>query len=91
MPIFGDRLVYTHIHDNHCLPEGDFHMIPFDGSIDYTRSAELLQKYPCKNGTLTLEVFPIPGNPVYHLYEGLTAWEYYAKAYKAAEKLRAMV
>jgi len=91
MPIFGDRLVYTHIHDNYCLPNGDFHMIPFDGKIDYSRTAELIKKYPCSNGTLTLEVFPIPGNQIYYLYEGLTACEYYAKAYNAASKLRQLV
>lgn len=90
MPIFGDRLVYTHIHDNHCKFNGDLHMIPFDASIDYLRVTELLRKYP-GNGTLTLEVFPIPGSEGYPLYEKLSAKEYYTKAYSAAVKLRSMV
>ena len=44
MPLFGDRLVFTHIHDNHLQPDGDEHLLPFDGLIDYNRTTELLKK-----------------------------------------------
>ena len=37
MPLFGDKLVAMHVHDNPCGHKEDLHMIPFDGLIDYDR------------------------------------------------------
>ena len=37
MPLFGNRLICTHIHDNDCMYDHDMHMIPFDGAVDYDR------------------------------------------------------
>ena len=31
----GARVKCTHIHDNHCQPKGDEHLIPYYGSIDW--------------------------------------------------------
>jgi len=56
MPLFGDRLVCTHIHDNHQKHNGDEHLLPFRGSIDFNKVASFLR---ARNygGSLMLEVF----------------------------------
>ena len=88
MPLFGDRLVFTHIHDNHLLPENDEHLLPFDGMIDYTRTAELLKKYNYK-GTLMLEIDePHEGS---EKYSDLSLEQFTDKAYRAVCRLRDMV
>ena len=33
--MFGDKLKALHIHDN--MPDGDHHMIPYDGNVDFDR------------------------------------------------------
>ncbi|MBQ4289772.1 MAG: sugar phosphate isomerase/epimerase [Clostridia bacterium] len=55
VPLFPGKLVCTHIHDNDCVPQGDLHMIPFDGRIDFRRTAHHLRGFA---GTLMLELFP---------------------------------
>ncbi len=82
MPLFGNKLVYTHIHDNLCEHDGDLHMIPFDGKIDFKRAAEHIVRSGF-SGTLTLEIFgkaPI--------YADVSAEKFYEKAYQAIENFR---
>ncbi|MBR5528124.1 MAG: sugar phosphate isomerase/epimerase [Clostridia bacterium] len=56
MPLFGDRIVCTHIHDNHGIYNGDDHILPFCGSIDFEKVAMRIKESGfC--GTLMLEVF----------------------------------
>ena len=86
MPLFGDRLVYTHIHDNYCEDNGDKHLIPFDGKIDFEKTAKTLRESGF-SGTLTLETLPENSD----VYNGISLREYYRKAYAAALKLRNMV
>lgn len=86
MPLFGNRLAYTHIHDNLSEPDRDLHLIPFDGNIDFTKCADYLKKYDF-GGTLTLEILPQNSDK----YTGLSAENYYRKAYNAAKKLRNMI
>jgi sugar phosphate isomerase/epimerase len=86
MPLFGHKLVCTHIHDNFKEFNGDAHLIPFDGKIDFNRFAELINKYEYK-GPLTLEV--IAGNS--NLYDDISVDAYLEKAAEAIKKLRAMV
>ncbi|MCQ2433237.1 MAG: sugar phosphate isomerase/epimerase [Clostridia bacterium] len=86
MPLFGDRLVYTHIHDNTCEYNRDLHMIPFDGKIDYRRVTDHLKKANYQ-GTLTLEVLPENSD----FYHNIPWEEYYQKAYRAADRLRGMM
>ncbi len=87
MPLFGDRLVFTHIHDNNLKFEQDEHLLPFDGSIDYNRTAELLKKYEYK-GTLMLEIDePHEGS---EKYSDLSLEQFTDKAYKAVCRLRDM-
>ena len=59
--IFRDRLVATHIHDNHGrdnIPVGDpdEHLLPFDGTFDFPDMMRRLDKY-AYGGALMLEVF----------------------------------
>lgn len=86
MPLFGDKLVYTHIHDNFAEPRKDLHMIPFDGKIDFNRRMQHLKDRNYQ-GTLTLEILPNGSD----FYSNVTAEEYYKKAYAAALKLRDML
>lgn len=86
MPLFGKKLICTHIHDNMCEYNGDLHMIPFDGRIDYSRIAEQIRKYDYK-GPLTLEVF----SKCSSYYTDVTPEEYLQRAADAIKKLRLMV
>ena len=85
MPLFGKKLAYTHIHDNHCIYNSDEHMIPFDGCIDYERTVELLRRFDYK-GSLTLEVMP-----KHELYKSMTPEAYFTRARAAVERLRTML
>ncbi len=86
MPLFGHKLVYTHIHDNLSQPGGDLHMIPFDGNIDYSKVVKHL-KNANYAGTLTMEVMP----KVWDGYKGIKPEAYYQKAYDAIVKIRNML
>lgn len=57
MPLFGSKLVCTHIHDNFAQKDGDLHLIPFEGNYDFNRYAEHIKKSGYK-GTLLLETAP---------------------------------
>lgn len=86
MPLFGKKLTFTHIHDNLKEPNGDLHMIPFDGKIDFDRCAHHI-KSSGYSGTLCLEIFPtISGK-----YTDITMEKYYEKAYAAITRFRAAV
>ena len=54
MPLFGKKLVYTHIHDNFAQKNGDLHLIPFDGNLDFKRYSQHI-KNSGYAGTLLLE------------------------------------
>ena len=84
MPFFGDKLVYTHIHDNYCEYNGDMHMIPFDGKIDFSRVAEHIRRSDF-SGTLTLEIFKKAD-----IYKDMSNEVFYKRAYDAITKLRNM-
>ena len=86
MPLFGNKLVCTHIHDNFSQPGGDLHLIPFDGNLDFERRAKHLRDHRY-TGTLTLEIAPHASN----FYQGVSAEDYYQKAYAAALRLRAFL
>lgn len=85
MPLFGDRCMLTHIHDNNCMYNVDEHLLPFDGQIDFRRTAELLHNFNY-NGTLMLEIdLPHEGNDK---YSDLSLEQFAAKAYAAINRLR---
>lgn len=85
MPLFGDRCITTHIHDNNMRYNVDEHLIPFDGCIDFRRTAELLKMYNY-NKTLMLEI-DLP-NHNSDKYNGLSVEQFTGKAYAAINRLR---
>jgi len=85
MPIFGKRLFCTHIHDNRGIQDGDDHILPFDGTLNYRRFAEHIRNSGY-TGTLMLEVFKTGT-----FYGNVTADAFLSKAADAAKRLRCMV
>ena len=81
MPIYGERLICTHIHDNCGLKEADDHLLPFDGIIDFNRFAEYIRNCGY-TGSFMLEVF----NQV-HRYDDLTTEQFLEKAAVVVKKL----
>lgn len=90
MPLFGDRLLCTHIHDNTGEYNLDKHWIPFDGCIDYTRVADSLRTSGYR-GSLMLELGNPSPNGSGGKYNGITPEDYLRRAYTAAATLRSMV
>ncbi len=85
MPLFGNRCITTHIHDNNMIYNADEHLIPFDGCIDFRRTAELLNEYNYR-GTLMLEL-DLP-NERNDKYTNLSMEQFVQKAYAAINRLR---
>ena len=86
MPFFGKKLVCTHIHDNSKIFNGDQHLIPFDGKIDFDRFAEHIKESGYQ-GPLTLEIIAKNSDR----YDGMDIDDYLQKATVAINKLRVMV
>ncbi len=85
LPLFGDRCVLTHIHDNNCMYNVDEHLLPYDGQIDFRRVADLIHASNYK-GTLMLETdLPHEGS---EKYANLTLEQFVSKAYAAINRLR---
>ena len=84
MPLFGDRLICTHIHDNTAVFNDDSHFLPFDGACDFGYVADTLRNSDY-TGSLMLEV----GNP--SRYGELSPQEFLKNAWDAAVRLRTMV
>ena len=90
MPLFGDKLIFTHIHDNTCQFNGDNHLIPFDGSIPFDFVAKQI-KESGYTGTLMLEAYPQSKDGKYITYQDYTLEQYISRAAAAAKKLRDMI
>ncbi len=91
MPLFGDRLFCTHIHDNLGLAptkdvdyRDDLHKLPFDGNIDFEKICKSLGRSGYA-GSLMLEV---SNRKPYSFYDELSPEQFYEKAYAAALRLR---
>lgn len=82
MPLFGDKLAALHVHDNHCVYNGDEHMIPYDASIDFDRVVRQIAAAKYEK-SLMLEM--IANNTPSYL--SMSAESYYARAAAAARKL----
>ncbi len=86
MPLFGDRLICTHIHDNFCVYNQDSHLLPFDGKKDFGEMADELRRSPFR-GSLMLEVSASHSDA----YEGISPEQYLVRAAEAAKKLADLV
>ena len=85
LPLFGERCVLTHIHDNSCVYNVDEHLLPYDGLIDFRRVADLLHASGYR-GTLMLEIdLPHEGSDK---YADLSMEQFVSKAYAAVNRLR---
>ena len=86
MPLWGERLVAPHISDNDKLLDKDMHMLPFDGIIDFDKTAYEIAK--CGNDvTLMLEIKP----DNHERYAGISIKDYYAKASGKLKQLEILV
>ena len=82
MPLFSDRLVTVHIHDNFGVKDSDEHLLPYDGTLDFDKAAKHLAKANY-DGCIMLEVFRENSNR----YDDISAEEYYSRAATAANRL----
>lgn len=87
MPLFGDRLICTHLHDNYCMFQKDKHLLPFDGTVDFHRVARQIKESGFE-GSLMLEI-DYKKSP--ELYGALSYPEYVERASHAARRLRYMI
>ncbi len=90
MPLFGNRLICTHIQDNNCQFDVDNHFIPFDGKIPFDCIAKQIKEVGYK-GTLMFEVFPRFAPPKYESYQEYTAEQFIKRAGDAAKRIRDMI
>lgn len=81
MPMFGNRLKALHIHDN--MLDGDHHMIPYDGKMDFERVATQIAQTDYK-GSIMLELGKVGSS----LYDDISPEDYYERAGKAAQTLK---
>ena len=85
MPLFGERLICTHIHDNDGLFNHDQHRLPFDGGgVNYDRFAKYIRESSF-TGALMLEV---EGDNDF--YADITCEEFLRRAAEKIKKLREM-
>ena len=93
IPMYGDRLCCTHIHDNYGasytkvpIVHGDCHMIPFDGALDFKRIMRDIRSVGYE-GVLMLECGPRDDLGTYY---DLSPREYYERCFKALTELAKM-
>ena len=86
MPLFGDKLICTHIHDNSGLFDHDEHLIPYDGDLDFDRIARQIRDCGF-TGSLMLEVIARNSDR----YEDITVEAYLERAAAAVKRLREAV
>lgn len=79
MPLFGNRIVALHLHDNAAMYNADDHILPYDGKVDLERCARQLAASPY-TGTIMSESFKTS------FYDALSPEEYYARAEKAVRR-----
>ncbi len=85
LPIYGDRLLCTHIHDNDCQKDQDLHLLPFDGRADFGRVARQIRESGYK-GPLSLEIHAENTGR----YDFMTLQAFLERAALAIKRLRSM-
>ena len=86
IPIWGYRLVATHISDNECVCDKDMHMLPFDGHIDFEKKAQEIAECG-RDVTLMLEIKP----DNHEKYKNMSIKDYYTEAAKRIKRFAGMV
>ncbi len=83
LPILGNRLFCTHLHDNDGV--GDLHLLPFDGVLDFERICRQLREVNYQ-GNITLELC-YSGD-----YRGkMSKVEFLNKAYECTCRMKEMI
>lgn len=100
LALYGDRLLVTHLNDNLGIsdPDGkispmdDLHLLPFDGKIDWEKTAERLKKSRLPEVlNFELNIKSKPGRHENDAYEKMTYEKYFTEAYRRAERIRNML
>ena len=87
LALYGDKLLALHINDN--IGDGDIHILPFDGTVDWNAKMQKLKK--CKEvGYLALEAGYCWDHPKSAAYRKLSAKEYLELAHRKAVELLAL-
>lgn len=86
MPMWGHRLVATHLSDNEYVCDVDMHMLPFDGHIDWEQKAREIAECG-REITLMLEIKP----DNHEKYRDMPLGAYYAAAAESVRRFAAMV
>lgn len=86
LPLYGDKVICTHIHDNDCTKGNDQHVLPFDGRLDFGRVSRQIRASGYK-GPLTLEIHGQNSNK----YDFMTLQAFLEKAALAIKRVRSMV
>lgn len=86
MPMWGHRLVATHLSDNEYVCDYDMHMLPFDGHIDFTQTAREIAESD-REVTLMLEIKP----DNHEKYKDVSIKDYYTAAAQSVRRFAAMV
>ena len=86
LPLYGDRVLCTHIHDNDCVQGEDLHVLPFDGKLDFGRVARQIRESRYA-GPLTLEIHAVNSNK----YDFMTLQAFLERAAHSIKRLRSMV
>lgn len=85
--VFTTKLICTHLHDNHgpakvdAVEREDEHLLPFDGTYDFTRMIRKLDEYNY-TGSLMMELSQRKPQ-----YEHMTAQEFANEAYARVKKM----
>ena len=85
MPLFGSRLICTHIHDNNGILNTDQHLLPFDGCLDFGYVAEALRG---ADPTVPLVLELKRGAEI---YADMSDEDYLIRAAAAVKRLRDMI
>ena len=85
MPLFGSRLICTHIHDNDGIFNSDRHLLPFDGCLDFDYVAEALRG---ADPTVPL-VLELKRKDA--LYEEMSDEDYLIRAAESIRRVRTMI
>jgi sugar phosphate isomerase/epimerase len=86
MPLYGDRVLCTHVHDNNCEKDRDLHLLPFDGRMDLGRVARQIRESGYQ-GPLTLEIHATNSDK----YNFMTLQAFLERAALSIKRLRSMV
>lgn len=93
MPVFGERIKCIHTHDNHAEYQGDTHLVPGDGALDFVRITNQLRRAGFDQ-PLVMECFiwsPEKKPKSWELYGKLSQEEYYRHVFEGAAKVRALL